>query len=334
MPGSTALFTDAGSTYAPDNCDPLVDAAEAGRIDLNALARTHYPGIPLPERVLPGVLSVGCWDAEQKQAWGLDWHRNEGLELTFLETGRVGFHTRQESRLLEPGTLTLTRPWQPHRVGNPEVEASRLHWLILDVGVRRPNQDWSWPDWLILTPDDLSRLTTLLRHNEQPVWRTGSDMATCWQKIAQLIAERPLGFSRLTVLLNELFILLLETLERHPRELDESLASSLRTVKLFIEELEVNNEQRAYPWTTALMAERCGVGTTQFTRLCRQLTNASPNRFLVRCRIEAAKQRLLEPESGSIVDIAHDCGFNTSQYFATVFKKETGRSPHEFRMGP
>jgi hypothetical protein len=39
---------------------------------------------------------------------------------------------------LSRGNLTVTRPWQLHRVGNPNGTACRLHWIILDRGIRRP----------------------------------------------------------------------------------------------------------------------------------------------------------------------------------------------------
>ena len=37
---------------------------------------------------------------------------------------------------------------QPHQVGNPLISASRMHWLILDLNVRRPNDPWKWPSWI------------------------------------------------------------------------------------------------------------------------------------------------------------------------------------------
>ena len=63
---------------------------------------------------------------------------------------------------LKPGHLTITRPWQPHSLGNPHIGPNRLHCIILDVEVRRPHQSWNWPDWIILTRNDLKQLTALL----------------------------------------------------------------------------------------------------------------------------------------------------------------------------
>jgi len=88
---------------------------------------------------------------------------------------------------LVPGSLTITRPWQLHKLGDPNIGPGRLHWMIVDVGVRRPNQEWRWPDWLVLTQQDLAKLALKLRHNETPAWKSTSEIAQTFQKIAQCI---------------------------------------------------------------------------------------------------------------------------------------------------
>jgi AraC family L-rhamnose operon regulatory protein RhaS len=55
---------------------------EAGEVELVALAGSDYPGSPMPDNWLNGVGTIGYWDAPLPQSWGLDWHRNEGIEFT------------------------------------------------------------------------------------------------------------------------------------------------------------------------------------------------------------------------------------------------------------
>lgn len=156
--------------YHADTCRPLVQAVSRGELRFVARARGSYPGERLPSCMLPGLRSVGFWDARAQQSWELPTHRNEGIEFTYLATGRLGFEVDRRRYDLRAGDLTVTRPWQPHRVGCPAVSAGRLYWIILDVGVRRPYQPWRWPSWIVLAPDDLARLTRLLSRCERPVW--------------------------------------------------------------------------------------------------------------------------------------------------------------------
>ena len=206
-----------------------------GRVRLEALVRGHYPGRKLARGALPGVRTVGFWDAAEPQDWGLDWHRNEGLDLAFLEPGSIAFAIDRHCCRMSADDLTFTRPWQPHVVGDPHFTPGRLHWLVLDIGVRRPHQPWQWPPWLVLTKPDRMQLTETLRHNEQPLWRATSEIHGCFQPIAQAVQGDRGGsnVSRLAVYLNELFVLVLDMFRQSQVTLDESLASTRRTVELF-----------------------------------------------------------------------------------------------------
>jgi AraC family L-rhamnose operon regulatory protein RhaS len=329
-PPRPAIFLDQTKTYHADRCEPLVRAAARGEMKFQALARHGYPGSAMPARILPEVSTIGFWDAATPQSWGLDWHRNEGIELTYLSRGRLDFAVDGRSHPLESGCLTITRPWQVHRVGNPTVRASRLHWLILDVGVRRPNQDWHWPDWLILPPEDLRRLTNILRHNEHPVWKVDAQIGDCFERMAALVAaHRPQKVQTwLQLHLNELLLAVLEMLRSRKVVLDEKLSTTRRTVELFLASLPDHLETL---WTLDEMAAQCGLGRTRFADYCRQITNVAPLEYLLNCRMEAARRQLRLEPARSISDIGFACGFQSSQYFTTVFTRQTGISPRQFR---
>lgn len=329
------IYQEQGRTYEADTCGPVSGAADAGRLQLVALAREQYPGRRLPRGRLPGVKSIGFWDATQRQDWGLDWHRNEGLELTFLERGNLGFAVDGQEFRLGAGDLTFTRPWQQHRVGDPQVAAGRLHFLILDVGVRRPHQTWRWPPWIVLTLGDLRQLTNLLRHNEQPVWHATAEVAHCFGRLGAAVAADRDGdqISSLAVRLNQLFLAVLEMFRRQDVPLDESLSSTRRTVELFWTDLGQNLEHLALEWTVRGMARRCGMGVTNFIHHSKQLVNMTPIQYLNHCRLTAAARLLREAPEQSVTRIALSCGFASSQYFATLFRRQFGVTPRAFRDG-
>ncbi len=320
-------FRSPSRLFHADSCEPLKKAAADGTVRLAALGRGTYPGGRLPKNDLREVCLVGYWDAASDC--------NEGLELSYTEAGQVPFAIEGgKPFLLEPGQLTITRPWQRHRVGNPHVPASRFHWLIIDVGVRRPNQPWVWPPWLLYSRRGLQHLTTMLRQNEQPVWRADEEIARCFRKLgkaAGLGATSPEAVARLKILINELIIALAEMLERRKPRLDESLSSSERAIRLFLKDLPGRLDE---PWTLESMAENCGLGRSHFAACCRQITNVSPMEYLTRCRVDAAAEMLLKSPDMSITDAAFACGFQSSQYFATVFRERLGHSPRGWRRLP
>ena len=292
------IYTFQDETYRADSCRPLLAAAIADEIRLEAVVHGHYPGRPLPRNALPGLKTIGFWDARNQQKWGLEWHQNEGIELCLLERGQLEFAVEGQSFQLHPNDFTITRPWQRHRLGDPAIGPGRLHWMIIDVDVRRPHQTWKWPEWIILSQQDLEELTSLLRENEQPVWRHASKVGQCFQRIAHVLeskrGEEIADVSWLALLINELLLLLLELLRQRDVEKDVTLTATQRTVELFLEDLRSDHRHLAEEWTLKLMAEACGLGVTRFTEYCRRLTNTTPMQHLNRLRLEAAAQLLIE----------------------------------------
>jgi len=318
-----------GVVYHADTCLPLIDAYHRKKIKFKALARHTYPGDRLDDNTL-GLNSIGYWDANEPQDWGLDWHRNEGIEFHFLESGTMPYSQENKEVVLTPNHLTITRPWEAHKVGNPNIGMGKFYWVILDLGVRRPHQDWVWPSWITLTKDDLGQLTTFLRQNEQSILKTDQRMRDCFKRIQVAVNSDDKGSnaSRIRLLVNYVLILILDLLKTQNIELNESLIDSSRSVQYFLKELDKNLSE---DWTIERMSKSAGVGLTRFTHHCKQLTNLTPMRYLTMRRLEMSKKILLEHENLTVSDVAYSCGFTTSQYFSTVFKKHEKCSPNEYR---
>jgi AraC family L-rhamnose operon regulatory protein RhaS len=331
------IFTVQDETYRADACRPLELAIQAGELIAKAVVHGHYPGQRLPKKVLPGLKTAGYWDAPKQQKWGLDWHQNEGIEICLLERGHLDFAVEEQSFQLQPLDMTITRPWQRHRVGDPVVGPGRLHWIIIDVGVRRPHQSWQWPNWIMIDRSDLEELTALLRQNEHPVWQSANEVGQCFQRIAPVLEESNdrdvVNVSWLQLLVNELLLHVLELLRSRRVQKDASLAETQRTVELFLEDLRSDLRNLANEWTLKSMAEECGLGVTRFTEYCRRLTNATPMQHLNRMRLETAAELLATHPELSNVQVAEMCGFSSPQYFATVFRRHHGCSPQQLPNG-
>ncbi len=332
-PRSVPIYEEEGQRFEADDCRLLVEAAARNEIKWCALIHGHYPGRRLPPNELHGLKTVGYWDAEQPQSWGLPMHRNEGVEITWLESGALPFGAEDRQYMLRADALTVTCPWQPHQVGNPNLGAGRLHWIILDIGVRRPNQTWRWPPWIMLAEKDRNELANVLRHLGQPVWKATTEIRHCFLAIAHAVRSDRDGseVSALTVRINELLLAMLELFRKQKPPLDESLTTSRRTVELFLNELGRSPGSLESEWTVRGMAAACGLGVTQFVHLVKQITNTTPFHYLNRCRLERAARLLDERAGQSVTEIAQACGFSSSQYFATVFGQRFGCSPTEFR---
>ncbi len=327
------IYHNKAECYEIDTCTPQIQALEAGKIELHALSKGHYPGKRINSKILPGLANVGFWNCRGSQDWGLDFHRNEGLEIVYLETGGMAFEVDGHIHSLHAGNLTITRPWQLHRLGDPNIGRGRLFWLILDVEVRRPNQEWKWPSWMVLTPRDLAELTRKLRHGEQSVWLANPRIREIFREIGHCVLHwsESRMTSRLAVAVNHLMVELLDVLTEQQTEESPQLMSRRRTVELFLHDLARNPASSAEPWTLAAMANHCGMGITSITKYCRELVNNGPMAYLNQCRLEHAARTLRENPGLAITEIALNAGFNSSQYFATNFRKRYRTTPGSYR---
>jgi AraC family transcriptional regulator len=78
------------------------------------------------------------------------------------------------------------------------------------------------------------------------------------------------------------------------------------------------------------MAESVELSPAHFSRMFRKSTGETPHQFVLRNRIERAKEMLRAPEA-RVLDVAVACGFKTQQHFARVFRRICGASPTEYR---
>ena len=78
------------------------------------------------------------------------------------------------------------------------------------------------------------------------------------------------------------------------------------------------------------MAQCAGFSTSHFLEMFRKSTGESPHQFVLRQRVERAKEMLREAEM-RVLDVAVACGFKTQQHFARVFRRICGASPTEYR---
>jgi len=78
------------------------------------------------------------------------------------------------------------------------------------------------------------------------------------------------------------------------------------------------------------MAELAGLSTAHFSQAFRRSTGESPHQFVLRLRVERAKEMLHAPGM-RILDVAIACGFKTQQHFARVFRRMCRVSPTEYR---
>ncbi len=81
------------------------------------------------------------------------------------------------------------------------------------------------------------------------------------------------------------------------------------------------------------LAGKLRISTHHLSQILNGRLNRSFFNYINEHRVEAAKQKLLEPESQkyTMLELAYDVGFNSLSAFNTAFKKHTGMSPTDYK---
>ncbi|WP_157152502.1 AraC family transcriptional regulator [Cellvibrio sp. BR] len=123
--------------------------------------------------------------------------------------------------------------------------------------------------------------------------------------VRAIIADEALAFSKLITQL--------------PKEQEHSIAARAQAFisQHYRDEIDV-----------ASIAQEFNVSQSYLMRVFKKNTGQTLNQYLVSTRINEAKKLLLVQ---SVTTTAFDVGFNSANYFSTVFKKETGQAPVDFQ---
>ncbi len=79
------------------------------------------------------------------------------------------------------------------------------------------------------------------------------------------------------------------------------------------------------------LASECGISESHFARAFRRTVGMAPHEWLIKCRVQKAKEMLMIAGGLSLAEIALVCGFVDQSHFTRVFSKREGKSPGTWR---
>ncbi|MEF3352916.1 AraC family transcriptional regulator [Paenibacillus sp. GYB006] len=90
-------------------------------------------------------------------------------------------------------------------------------------------------------------------------------------------------------------------------------------------------KEAASPFILENWAEEAGVSVHYFCKLFKKAMQMTPMDFITQCRIQMAKQALLEHTERTIGQIASETGYPSASYFNRRFLEHEGMTPTEYR---
>jgi len=243
-------------------------------------------------------------------------HRHFGVaELAYVETGHQPYNIGGRRFLLVGGEGAVIPPDTAHSSdGQPSYPGKRF-WLQF----RLPQHPGA--RWLGLSPAEAKPLIDMLRAPANPSSKWPSHFPHRISSLFGLI-DRPASPTR-TAMLRTLLLTILFDLH------DINRASPLCAYRCKVKRAtDWAESQLTNPVTLEQLAEVAKLSVSSFKHVFKEVIGITPHAYLLRKRIERAQVLLLRGEK-SVTDIALDCGFSSSQYFATAFKRIMCITPNE-----
>lgn len=228
----------------------------------------------------------------------------QDIQLVLLYTGEM--NVTIDGRLLhvQPGHAVLLKPGHEETFIFSKTEETWHRWISVKVSPipeAAIHTLYDLPEFLPLS-GEMNLLTDLMLNMLRNVPR---DDATI----------RSLGLAALHLFPTETKRILLRR-EKHP---------ALYAVLTWI------HEHFAEEITLRDLANRAGLSSEHLVRLFKQHEQTTPMHYLWNYRVNRAVE-LLTNTGLTVSEIAHRCGFKTSNHFARLIKQLKGRTASEFRQ--
>lgn len=264
---------------------------------------------------------LGRYDYSRSRGPLLPHAHDDCMEICYLEKGQQVYETGGDVYRLKGGDVFVTFPGEVHSTADTPEEKGRLYWLIVELpGFRRSGNS---APFLSLPRKIARQLVDDLRRLPRRTFAASRSLAGHFIRLTEL-ADQQDAYTRLRME-NELRCLLLELIESsHAQERKRIHPGIDRVLRRIETELD-----RA--WNNAAMAEAAGLCESHFKAMFKKVTGIPPADYIARKRVDHAKKLLAQTDK-SVTDLAFACGFSSSQYFATVFKRYAGVTPSAFRM--
>lgn len=230
-----------------------------------------------------------------------------GYSISFLEQGSFELHADRGKWNLLPGMAMVTGPGATFRVRHSEARPTDV---CLVVGyARRFVEELDRP---LLPPLNVLSPTNRLGYLRLRLTRAGGTQEAL---PVEGIAAELLGVAT-------------GSDTSAPRHLfrERQLGWYYDRVEAACATLE---SRYAEPHSLTSLAADAGMSPFHFARVFRELVGAPPHRYLLRVRLQQARQRLLDGESAT-----HTCfatGFNNLSYFIRAVRRAFGASPSQLK---
>ena len=259
-------------------------------------------------------------------------HRNPGLEMVYIHRGHLSWRTEDLEELVTPSMVYFTLPGQLHGSTRDFEPGHEWTYVVISASLTRSGKLAWHPDLGFHAAEVREISTRLLGAKRHAFVATPALGPILVELVRETHDPGTISPAKVRHLAAASIIELVRSVagERNRTAAGHARAAVEMRLLALIEKLQADPCKK---WTLTELATSCKLGRSQFSTLFVKLTGDTPIRFLNSLRVQQACRMLRETRL-PVTRIALDCGFESSQYFARVFKQFTGGiDARRYRIG-
>lgn len=262
----------------------------------------------------PDVMVLGKYHYTRARKH-LDAHAHRHMmEICFCSKGEQRYEVNGNYYKLRGGDFFVTYPGEWHGTGIYGEEKGELYWMIIRLSPKKNGG-------FLHFDAELSKQWTKALLQLQRHFRGNKQVKPKLEKIFRLFGSRSADD---IFLRHAVADFLMEAIDCSRRNQPIKSTGRIEKVHRFID------DHMDEPVSLPQLAELSGLSLSRFKTWFREETGSTPLDYVMRKKIDFAAKQLLRTR-GPVSDVAYDTGFQSSQYFTTVFRKFTGMTPAAYR---
>lgn len=235
-------------------------------------------------------------------------------EFTYLEKGSQTYSVSGKDYTVNQGEVFVAYPEEVHSTGYSLTEVSSLYYFIIDLSCISSMR-------LFVSDEEADHIAHYWKHADQRIFKASCGLSGALKRLLRCFSEEGFYFhTEIRNALSQVLIALTTPSDMGNRGCSDAFGRSLAYIR----------EHLTDPIRVEELPGLENMSLSSYHRKFVQITGLSPAEYILRMKIEKAKE-LLAATDMSVTEIAFRYGFSSSQYFATVFKRLCCSTPTQYR---
>ena len=275
----------------------------------------EYKSLVKEQLNIPGLHMMGYANFNSVYA-NLPTHYHHTMEIIVILNGKQQYLVNEKRITLYGGDIFMTFPEELHGNGYTPQDICEFIWFQLDLS--------SSSNFLGLTSPYSDYLFEYFRNYKQRVKQIGAKNLGILRESFFMLSSsnmqtKLLGYSYfLQFLMTNLFT------HETSADTEQKFSEDIQNATSYIHSHLMDD------FTIEDVSFACNLSLSHFNAKFKKEVGMTPYAYITDLKIDTAKVLLKNPEL-SIIDIAYQLNFSSSNHFSTVFKKNTGYTPSYFR---